>query len=57
MSPAAMVGELQIELHGELGAILELANENPRRGATGVQTKLVAGARNQLCRTRLSWWS
>jgi DNA invertase Pin-like site-specific DNA recombinase len=38
--------ELQIELHGELSAILELANEHPRRASAGVQIKLVAGACN-----------
>ncbi len=37
-------GELQIELFGELGAILQLATGHPRRGPTGVQIKLVAGA-------------
>ena len=40
-------GVLTIRLRGELAAMLEAANEKPRRGAGSVdlQTKLVAGAR------------
>jgi hypothetical protein len=41
-------GKLQIELYGELAALLNLANEHPRSRGTGVQITLVAGARNRL---------
>ena len=37
-------GELRIKLYGELAALIDLANEHPRRNATGVQVTLVAGA-------------
>ena len=38
-------GKLQIELEGDLAAILALTNEHPRRGAAGVPVTLVAGTR------------
>ena len=41
-------GKLRAELYGELAALLNLANEHPRSKGTGVQTTLVAGARNRL---------
>jgi hypothetical protein len=37
-------GKLQIELYGELAALLNLANKHPRSKETGVQITLVAGA-------------
>ena len=37
-------GELKIELYGELAALFNLANKNPRSKGTGVQVTLVAGA-------------
>jgi site-specific DNA recombinase len=36
-------GKLQVELYGELVALLNLANEHPRSKGTGVQITLVAG--------------
>jgi site-specific DNA recombinase len=36
-------GKLRIELYGELSALINLANENPRSKGTGVQITLVAG--------------
>ncbi len=36
-------GKLQVELYGELAALLNLANEHPRSKGTGVQITLVAG--------------
>ncbi len=39
-------GKLQIELYGELAALLNLANKHPRSKETGVQITLVAGACN-----------
>ena len=36
-------GELEIELYGELAALINLANEHPRSNGTGVQITLVAG--------------
>jgi site-specific DNA recombinase len=41
-------GKLDIELFGELGALINLANDNPRTKEAGVQVTLVAGARNCL---------
>jgi hypothetical protein len=41
-------GELEIELYGELAALINLANGHPRSKGTGVQITLVAGTRNQL---------
>ena len=41
-------GKLRVELYGELAALINLANENPRSKGTGVQITLVAGARNLL---------
>jgi site-specific DNA recombinase len=35
--------KLQIELYGELAALLNRANEHPRSKGTGVQVTLVAG--------------
>ena len=40
---------LQIELRGDLAAILRLTSEHPRAVAAGVQVTLVAGARNPFC--------
>jgi site-specific DNA recombinase len=37
-------GKLQVELYGELAALLNLANKHPRSKETGVQITLVAGA-------------
>ena len=48
-------GTLKIELYGELSALLNFANENPRSKGTGVQVTLVAGARCHLYRTRAEW--
>jgi len=45
-------GKLQVELYGELAALLNLANKHPRSKETGVQITLVAGARSHLYRTR-----
>ena len=36
-------GKLQVELYGELAALLNLANKHPRSKETGVQITLVAG--------------
>ncbi len=36
-------GKLRIELYGELAALMNLANEQPRRKETEVQITLVAG--------------
>ena len=36
-------GELEIELYGELAALINLANGHPRSNGTGVQITLVAG--------------
>jgi site-specific DNA recombinase len=41
-------GELEIELYGELAALINLANGHPRSKGTGVQITLVAGTRNHL---------
>jgi hypothetical protein len=48
-------GKLRIELYGELAALINLANEHPRSKETGVQIRLVAGARNHLYRTRFHY--
>jgi len=53
MRPPRLVprtGALAIDLHGELGAILDLSNEKaaPGRTRSGHSTVLVAGARNCL---------
>jgi hypothetical protein len=48
-------GELKIELFGELAALINLANENPRPQGTGVQITLVAGARNRFGRLCGAW--
>jgi site-specific DNA recombinase len=37
-------GKLQVELYGELAALLSLANKHPRSKGAGVQITLVAGA-------------
>ena len=47
-------GNLRIELFGELAALINLTNELPRSKETGVQVTLVAGARSQRFRTRVS---
>ena len=51
-------GELKIEIYGELAALLSLGqeheNKHPRADAPGVQVTLVAGARSQRFRTRVS---
>ncbi len=57
LTPVA--GELQIDLHGALAAILGLCRDS-KKPATEVrdgleQVKLVAGARNHLYRTQLRW--
>jgi site-specific DNA recombinase len=39
-------GKLQVELYGELAALINIANEHPRSKETGVQITLVAGACN-----------
>jgi site-specific DNA recombinase len=36
-------GKLQVELYGELAALLNLANERPRSKETAAQITLVAG--------------
>ena len=36
-------GELEIELYGELAALINLANGHPRSKGTGAQVTLVAG--------------
>ena len=36
-------GKLNIQLFGELAALINLANERPRSGGTGAQVTLVAG--------------
>jgi hypothetical protein len=41
-------GELEIQLYGELAALINLANGHPRSKGTGVQVTLVAGTRNHL---------
>ena len=38
-------GSLQIELKGDLAAILALKSKHPRGGTSGVQVTLVAGVR------------
>ena len=55
-------GKLQVELYGELAALLNLANKHPRSKGTGVQITLVAGTRNrldlqlrQLLKTAIVW--
>ena len=45
---------LRIELFGELAALNNFTNELPRSKETGVQVTLVAGARSQRFRTRVS---
>ena len=37
-------GTLKIELFGQLAALINLTNKNPRSKETGVQVTLVAGA-------------
>ncbi len=37
-------GKLEIEIFGELAALINLANEHPRSKETGVQVTLVSGA-------------
>ena len=39
-------GRLQVELYGELAALINLANANPRSKGTGVQITMVAGTCN-----------
>jgi site-specific DNA recombinase len=41
-------GKLNVELYGELAALINLANEHPRSRGRGVQVTLVARARNRL---------
>src|SRR5262249_21614617 len=41
-------GELEIALYGELAALINLANGQPRSKGTGLQITLVAGTRNHL---------
>jgi len=48
-------GTLKIELFGQLAALISLTNKNPRSKETGAQVTLVAGARNTLYRTRITW--
>jgi hypothetical protein len=48
-------GKLQIELYGELAALINLGNQHPRSKGTGVQVTLVAGARSHLYRTRFRY--
>ncbi len=36
-------GELKIELYGQLAALLNLANKNPRSDEQGLQVTMVAG--------------
>ena len=45
-------GELQIELFGELAALINLANGQPHSKGAGLQITLVAGTRSHLYRTR-----
>ena len=47
-------GNLRIDLFGELAALNNFTNELPRSKETGVQVKLVAGARSLLFRTQVS---
>ena len=46
---------LEIELYGELAALINLANGHPRSNGTGVQITLVAGTRSHLYRTRFHY--
>ena len=48
-------GTLKIELFGQLAALISLTNKNPRSKETGAQVTLVAGARNTLYRTHITW--
>jgi site-specific DNA recombinase len=48
-------GSLRIELFGELGALISLANQHPRSSGTGVPVTLVAGERNPLYRTLFTY--
>ncbi len=48
-------GTLKIELFGQLAALINLTNKNPRSMETGAQVTLVAGARSHLYRTHLTW--
>ena len=48
-------GELEIELYGELAALINLANGHPRSNGTGVQITLVAGTRSHLYQTQLHY--
>jgi hypothetical protein len=41
-------GKLRIELFGQLAALINLTNQHPRSGGTGMPVTLVAGARNHL---------
>ncbi len=47
-------GKLNIELYGELAALIGLANKDPRSADRGLQVTLVAGARYQPFRTPVS---
>ena len=42
-NPVPEKGSLRIELFGELGALISLANQHPRSGGTGVPVTLGAG--------------
>src|ERR1700716_2186521 len=52
-------GELQIELKGNLAAMLgaaQKATRSPETGDLSLQVVMVAGARNQQYRPRCTWW-
>ena len=49
LTPDEESGALQVELFGELAALLALADEHLRGGSPGVQATPVAGARKQRC--------
>ena len=58
LTPSAKWAEMDAVLHGDLGAILEWAGNGAEKEKTdtpvsGMSVSVVAGARNQRCRTSL----
>ena len=55
-------GKLQVELYGQLAALINLAKQTPRSKGTGVKVTMVAGAHyrldlqlRELLRTAIVW--
>lgn len=53
VTPGAKRGEVTLELHGELAAILAAGQANTNKGGSRIQVSVVAGARSHLYRTKV----